>query len=257
MPFKGVLLDLAGVLYQGSQAISGSQKAIGDLRAAQLPVRFVTNTTRSTKVQIHQQLREMGLNVGLEEIHTPVQAARHWLEAHSAAPHLLLHPAIECEFAGLKFGERKAVVIGDAGSSFNYDTLNSAFRSLMGDAHFLALAKNRTFKDRDGMLSLDAGAFVAALEYASGKEAIVLGKPSPDFFRMALLGMECSPHHAVMVGDDAESDIAGALAAGIGTAVLVRTGKYRASDEEKYEPRPTATVDNFSAAVDWILSRND
>lgn len=147
-----------------------------------------------------------------------------------------------------------AVVVGDAGEAFDYLRLNKAFRELVDGADFLALATNRTFKDADGKLSLDAGAFVTALEFASGRKAAVLGKPSPDFFLAALAGLDCLPSEAVMVGDDAESDVAGALNAGLGAALLVRTGKYRPGDEARFEPAPTALVDDIVAGVDWIMA---
>uniref|UniRef100_UPI0025D480F3 HAD-IA family hydrolase n=1 Tax=Mesorhizobium sp. TaxID=1871066 RepID=UPI0025D480F3 len=82
-----------------------------------------------------------------------------------------------------------------------------------------------------------------------------LGKPSPDFFRSALADLNCLADEAVMVGDDAKSDVAGALRAGLGAALLVRTGKYRPKDETRFDPAPTAVVDDLAAAVDWILSR--
>ena len=139
-------------------------------------------------------------------------------------------------------------------SAFDYVKLNRAFRELIGGAEFLALATNRTFKDADGKLSLDAGAFVTALEFASGRRATVLGKPSPDFFHAALAGLGCASGDAVMVGDDAESDVAGALRAGMGAGLLVRTGKYRPGDEARFDPAPTALVDDLTAAVEWIMA---
>ena len=148
----------------------------------------------------------------------------------------------------------RAVVVGDAGEEFRYASLNRAFRELIAGASLIALAKNRSFKDADGKLSLDAGAFVAALEFASQRTALVLGKPAPGFFEAALASMDCPLKHAVMVGDDAEADVAGALRAGLGGAVLVRTGKYRPGDEERFEPPPTVTLESLSAAVDWILT---
>ena len=79
---------------------------------------------------------------------------------------------------------------------------------------------------------------MAALEYAAQREAVLLGKPAPDFFKAALASIECDGKEAVMVGDDAEADVAGALAAGVGSALLVRTGKYRPGDENKVKPAP-------------------
>ncbi|WP_292634210.1 HAD-IA family hydrolase, partial [Mesorhizobium sp.] len=138
---------------------------------------------------------------------------------------------------------------------FDHASLNRAFRELAAGADFVALAVNRTFKDADGQLSLDAGAFVAALEFASGRSPVVLGKPSPDFFLSALADLDCPAADAVMVGDDAEGDVAGALRAGLGAALLVRTGKYRPGDETRFDPAPAALVDDLAAAAEWIFSR--
>jgi HAD superfamily hydrolase (TIGR01458 family) len=208
---RGVLLDLAGVVYEGDHVLPGAIDAIARLHEAGLPLRFVTNTTTKTKAALLARLKKLGLEITGDELFTPGQAARAWLTAHDASPVLLVHPNLEGEFADLPHGATRAVVIGDAGEAFTYANLNHAFRALVDGATLLALAKNRTFKGDDGLLTLDAGAFVAALEYSSGLEAIVLGKPSPDFYAGALASMDCSPQDAVMVGDDAEADVAGAL----------------------------------------------
>jgi len=250
---RGVLLDLAGVVYEGDHVLPGAIEAVARLHAAGVALRFVTNTTTKTKQALLARLTRLGLEITGEELFTPGQAARDWLAAHDASPELLVHPDLEQEFAGIPARERRAVVVGDAGEAFTYANLNRAFRALIGGADLLALAKNRTFKADDGELSLDAGAFVAALEYASRKEAIVLGKPSPAFFRSALAGMDCAPDTAVMVGDDAEADTAGALRAGLAHALLVRTGKYQPGDETRFTPHPTATLADLADAADWIL----
>jgi HAD superfamily hydrolase (TIGR01458 family) len=121
------------------------------------------------------------------------------------------------------------VLVGDLGEGFTYDRLNAAFRLLVDGAQLLALQKNRYWRREDG-LALDAGPFVAALEYASGKKAVVVGKPERDFFELALREMGLAPHEAAMVGDDAESDVAGAQAAGL-QGFQVKTGKYHPGDE--------------------------
>jgi HAD superfamily hydrolase (TIGR01458 family) len=251
---RGVLLDLAGVIYDGDHALPGALAAVSRLRQAGLSLRFVTNTTRMPKRGVLRRLAELGLDVADAELVTPAEAARQWLATHDRSPLLLVHPDLEEEFEGQSGRTHRAVVIGDAGEDFDFARLNRAFRELIAGADFIALAKNRSFKDDDGALSLDAGAFVTALEFASGREALVLGKPSPAFFHVALGSMDCTPQSAVMVGDDAEADIAGALNAGLAAAVLVRTGKYRVGDETRFEPRPTATVAGLSAAADWIIA---
>ena len=250
---RAVLLDLLGVVYDADTPIAGAVAAVERLRQAGMPLRFVSNTTRTPRSAIITQLAAMGIRVADEELLTPARAAVEWLRRHGRRPHLLVHPDLEAEFSGLEGESGRAVVVGDAGEAFDHASLNRAFRELVVGADFVALATNRTFKDADGLLSLDAGAFVAALEFASGRSPVVLGKPSPDFFLSALAGMNCPATDAVMVGDDAESDVAGALRAGLGAALLVRTGKYRPNDETRFDPAPTALVDDLAAAIDWIL----
>lgn len=250
---KGVLLDIGGVVYVGETALAGAVDAVARLKHAGLPIRCVTNTTRTPVAGIVDRLKRMGLEVEADDVFTPARAAREHLKAHDLKAHLLIHPALGSDLAGLEGTGGDAVIIGDAGDGFSYAAMNAAFRKLMAGAEFIALAANRMFMDDDGELSIDCGAFVAALEYAVGREAIVLGKPSPDFFKAAAESMGCAVDETVMIGDDAEADIAGALAAGVAQAVLVRTGKYLDGDEIRFEPRPTATVPGLSDAADWVL----
>jgi HAD superfamily hydrolase (TIGR01458 family) len=251
---KGVLLDISGVLHAGDRAIPGAAEAVARLRDAGLPLRFLTNTTRRPRRVLLDKLQEMGFDVPAEALFTPATAARDALGARGAAPHLLIHPDLEEDFTDLpELGPDRAVVVGDAGRHFTFDTLNPAFRALVEGADFLALAANRSFRDDDGKLSMDAGAFVKALEYAAEVEATVLGKPAAGFYAAALESMGVPAQEAAMVGDDAEADVAGALRAGLGQAVLVRTGKYRDGDEGRVEPAPSHVADDLPAAVDWLL----
>ena len=252
---RAVLLDLAGVVYQGEQPLPGAGEAIAGLRTAGLHLRFLTNTTRMTRRALLSRLNSMGIAIAGDELFTPAQAARGWLATKGLSAHLLIHTALEEDFANLPASGPEAVVIGDAADGFTYAALNEAFRKLLAGAAFLALARNRSFKDEDGELSLDTGAFVTALEYATQREAVLLGKPAPDFFHTALASIACAGKEAVMVGDDAEADVAGALAAGLGAALLVRTGKYRPGDESKAKPAPSETVADLAAAARWIMAR--
>lgn len=252
---KAVCLDLAGVLYEGDAVVPGALDALARLHAAGLAVRFLTNSTRRPRRVILERLGRFGFDVAPEELFTPASAAMARLKAEGWAPHLLIHPDLTEDFNGAPEGAPQAVVVGDAGPFFTYERLNAAFRVLDGGGAFLALAANRVFRDVDGERSMDAGAFVAALEYASGRRAEVLGKPAPAFFAAALGSMGVEAGEAVMVGDDAEADVAGALSAGLGTAVLVRTGKYAPGDEGRFAPSPSAVVADIGAAVDWILTR--
>ena len=252
--FRAVLLDIGGVVTVGDAPLPGAIDAITRLRDAGLSIRYLTNTTRSAHTTLLASMQGAGIPVEAEELFTPAMAARRLLKGRGIAPHLLVHPDLEADFAGLEDCVDKALVLGDAGEGFTYDALNQAFRVLQTGAPFLALANNRSFRDADGGLSLDAGPFVAALSFASEREPVVLGKPSREFFNAALASVGCQPAEAVMVGDDAENDIGGALSAGL-SGILVRTGKYETGAEDTIDPPPTALVDDLPAAVDWILAQ--
>jgi HAD superfamily hydrolase (TIGR01458 family) len=181
------------------------------------------------------------------ELVTPARlAVEHCLAAGHRRALLLVRDDVKPDLAGLEaVGENAdVVVVGDLGEAFDYQILNHAFRELLGGAELLALQKNRYWRTPDG-LSLDVGAFVAALEYATGRDAVVVGKPAPAFFATVLDGLGVRPEDAVMVGDDVESDVGGALAAGLG-GILVRTGKYRADAVAASGIEPTTTVDSIA-----------
>ena len=140
--------------------------------------------------------------------------------------------------------EPDAVIMGDLGEAFGFEILNRAFRMVMDGAELVALQKNRFWRTEDG-LSLDAGPFVAAIEYATGRDAKVVGKPSASFFELVLEGLGSAPERAAMVGDDVETDIGGAMRAGL-AGILVRTGKFREDFVRSSGIEPTATVGSIA-----------
>jgi HAD superfamily hydrolase (TIGR01458 family) len=246
-----VLLDLSGVLYVGDAPLPGALAAVRRLQASGLALRYLTNVSRTPAARLRERLAAMGFDVPARDLHTAPLAARRYVERRGLRPFLLVHRDIRCEFEGLATEPPDAVVLGDAGDGFTYAALNRAFRLLADGAPLIATGANRCFQDRDG-LSLDIGPFVAALEYAARVEAVVLGKPSAAFFLSALDGLGCAPHEAVMVGDDAEADVAGACAAGL-AGILVRTGKYRQGDERRVAGPAAQVCADIGAAVELIL----
>jgi HAD superfamily hydrolase (TIGR01458 family) len=249
---KGVLLDLSGTLQVGDAPIPGAISAVRRLQEAGLILRFVTNTSRKTRKTLHDDLIGMGFSMPLEHIFTGALAVRRYLERHRLRPHLLVHRNLVAEFDGLDQENPDAVVVGYAEDGFTFHKMNQAFRYLKAGARFLATGRTRYFEGTDGLV-LDAGPFIAALEYAAETEALVLGKPSADFFLAAAKELGLQPSECVMVGDDADSDVAAAERAGL-HGILVRTGKYRRGDEEKI-PEDALLLDDIEAAVDEIIKR--
>jgi HAD superfamily hydrolase (TIGR01458 family) len=222
---KGLLIDLDGTLYTENGPIPGALEALNRFEEAGIPYRYVTNTTRKPRREVVSRLRELGFQAQENLVFTPAAAANTLLrgkKCHALVAGALLEdlPEIVPEDEAPEY-----VLVGDLGDGFDYSRLNAAFRHLMNGAGLVALQKNRFWQEADG-LSLDAGPFVAALEYASGKTALVVGKPEPAFFEAVLRDLGLEAWEVAMVGDDAESDVAGAQRASL-RGIQVRTGKYR------------------------------
>jgi len=248
---RTLLLDLSGVLYVGRQALPGARDAVTRLQTTGMPVRYVTNTTRTPRNTILRQLSDLGFAIRPDELLTAPDAARRYLADHNLSALALIHPALRPELADLIHADADAVLIGDAGHEFTYENLNRAFRLLADGAPLIAMGRNRYFQEADG-LSLDAGPFITALEYAADTEAIVTGKPAAAFFGAAAADLGCEADEILMVGDDVEADVLGALDAGL-QAALVRTGKFRPGDEQRLQGTTAQTFDDLNAVVEWVL----
>jgi phospholysine phosphohistidine inorganic pyrophosphate phosphatase len=244
---EALLLDLSGVIYVQDEAVPGAAEALTELRERGLPLRLVTNTTMRPRRAILERLDRLGIDADPSELLTPATLARRRCEeAGYNSVALVVLDELREDLEGLEQrGDRAdAVVIGDLGDAWDYEVLNRAFRQLIDGAELIALQRNRYWETADG-ISLDAGPFVAALEYAIGRRAEVVGKPSPAFFELALADLGVGADRAAMVGDDVEADVGGALEAGI-AGILVRTGKYREADVRASGIEPTATVDSIA-----------
>lgn len=255
MPIRSLLIDIDGVLYLAGMPIPGSIEALQRLRREGIGLRLLTNTTRQTRSAIVRNLQAIGFDVAEHEVITGALAARRLLQQRELRAHLLVHPDLRPDFAGLDTDAPNAVVVGDAGDGFSYAAMNTAMRVLLDQpgAPLIAIARNRYFRAAEG-LCLDAGPYVAALEYAADIRAELTGKPAPALFRAALDDLHTTPEQAAMIGDDLECDALGAQAIGL-RGVLVRTGKYRPSDESAGKPRADLVAHDFRAAVDELLAR--
>jgi HAD superfamily hydrolase (TIGR01458 family) len=244
---RALLVDLDGVLYVDDEPIPGAVDAVAACRAAGLGLRFVTNTTQRSHAHTLAKLERIGVPVEPGELITPAVLAVEHCRAHGyERVALLMADDVKTDFAGLSEADddADAVVVGDLGERFDYAVLNRAFRQVIGGAELIALQRNRYWLRSDG-LSLDVGPFVAALEYAANVDAVVVGKPAPAFFGLALSQLGARPDEAAMVGDDVESDIGGAVRAGL-RAVLVRTGKFREETLAAADPPPTDVIDSIA-----------
>ncbi len=250
---RALLIDLDGVLYVEEEPIPGAAAAVKRLADSPLGLRFVTNTTAHSRQRTLAKLARLGFDVADADLITPAAlAVRHCREGQMRRVALIMNEEVKDDFAGLEEVDHDcdAVIIGDLGPAFGYDVLNHAFRQVMNGAELIALQKNRYWLRADG-LSLDVGPFVAAIEFATGHPAYVVGKPARAFFDDALADLGVSGALAAMVGDDIESDIGGALGAGL-RAILVQTGKYRPDSVRRSGITPTAVLASIADVPDLL-----
>lgn len=247
---KGYLFDLDGTLYVGDAPLPGAVEAIQRLVEHDVPRRYLTNTTRFSRRELAARLRAMGFVIGPGELFTAPLAAAAWLRDRGLRRIALYLPESAREdFTGLEMVDDapEAVVVGDLGAEWDFGRLNRAFQQVLGGSRLVALQKNRYWRTAEG-LTLDAGPFVAALEYAAGVEAAVVGKPRAAYFHLAAGSMGLDPATVTVIGDDLAADVGGAQAAGM-RGVLVRTGKFREEDLTTSPVRPDKVAATLAEAI--------
>jgi len=262
-----ILFDLDGVFYQGDRAIAGAADVVAWARDEAIPHLFVTNTTSRPRSALVEKLAGFGIDATPGQIFTPAVAAVHWLEQQCAKKYpgqkvaLFIPEATQSDFKPISLSDSEdddvcAVVVGDLGEQWDFNTLNRAFRLLMHDnqPQLLALGMTRYWQAADG-LRLDVAPFVMALSHASGVEPRVLGKPAPLFYQGALDVLGASAEQAVMIGDDIVSDIGGAQDAGL-RGLLVRTGKFRPQDLQG-EISPDGVLESVRDLPEWWCQHKD
>jgi HAD superfamily hydrolase (TIGR01450 family) len=267
-----LLLDMDGVVVRGGEPLPGAAEAVAALIRQGVPFRLLTNSSLWSRQSLAHKLLGAGVPIGSDRIVTALSATaalarRRWPDRPLyvlAAPDalrefegqwLLSDAEATTAGAGAAAGTTggavagagaAAVIVGDAGAGFTWERLNAAFRLVRGGAQLVAMHRNPWWLTPGGP-TLDSGAFVRALEFATGRRALLVGKPARAIFRAAVdalaaeVGRGLAPDTVLMVGDDLQTDVAGARRAGLRTA-LVLTGKHGPDDLEAARRRGTAAL---------------
>jgi len=268
---RGFVLDADGVILLKGEPLPGAPEALAKLAAAHIPVRVVTNYSTAHRSTLAAGLARPGFAPDPERIITAASAAAGFTATRFAgrALYVIANPDAIREFDGQHLlsadqaaepeASVAAVVIGDGGDDLSYRNLDTAFRLIRGGAAFLAMHRNPWWLTRRGP-TLDAGAFVVGLEFALGRRATVLGKPSPVVFRQALAGLATDlglrrlpPAEAAMVGDDPVADVAAAQRVGL-RGILVLTGKVGADEAAEAHARGRRAPDAIAASLADVVA---
>jgi HAD superfamily hydrolase (TIGR01458 family) len=247
-----VCLDISGTIAEGSLGapLPGAVDAVRRV-AERLPVRFVTNVTSQTSAAIVEHLRREQLLEDPETLFTPATTARRVLEGERASGVLLADGPVRADLDWFREDpDGPSVLVATEGHDLRIADLQPAFRRLLDGAALYALQRNRYFRRGDELLT-DVGPLAALLAYAADVDVQVFGKPSELLFEAIAEGAGVPLDRALMVGDDAEFDVAASIELGL-KGVLVRTGKYRAGDEDQVSPRPSAVLDSIADLPGWL-----
>jgi HAD superfamily hydrolase (TIGR01458 family) len=242
-----ILLDVDGVLHVSGEPIPGAVDAVNRLYRIGHSLRFVTNNSTRPRAKLAADDADLQT--------TPGAAARELAGRRVLA---LVMAAVVPDLEGIELvgDSADAVLVGGADETlepnqvFSYMNLNRAFSELQAGAELYCLHKNRWWQTKRGPM-LDAGAFVAGLEYACDHDATVLGKPSPAYFAAALEHLGAEPELTWLVTDDLEDDVRGAQRFGMRT-VLLRTGKFRPEVLDRTEVVPDMVLSSIAQFPEWL-----
>ena len=246
--YKGILLDLEGVIYEGSRLIDGSIETINKLLAHGFNIKYLTNTTTTSRRLVFEKLIQFKLPLIEPDIFSPAIAANIFLKKKNISRiSLFTNQSLQEDFADFVIDDLRpeAIILGDLYKEFRWEKLNKAFQIILeANPLIIALHKNRYCK-RENKLGLDLGPFVAALEYATSKKSVLIGKPEKNFFNLAIEDMKLKNEEVVMIGDDIFADIGGAKNIFLST-IQVKTGKFQKKDETNVYLQPDYRINSIS-----------
>jgi inorganic pyrophosphatase len=251
LPIRNILFDIEGTLVFNKRPIPGAVETVRYIHSEGYKAKFLTNITRRSPGAIAKDLKNLGFDIGEEQIQTATSACIAFLQRRPGKScHLVVPDSALKMFKGILLNDDDPdyVVISDIGDRFTYAAMDKAFLLLEKGAELIALQKNMFWFDGERK-RLDCGAFVAGLEAASGKQAMVMGKPSTEFFDLALETLGASPQETIVVGDDVLTDIEGA---GKMRSVLVGTGKFQPDHIKPPYGKHTWFIDSVADLVDLL-----
>jgi glycerol-1-phosphatase len=250
--YDAVLLDLDGCVWVGGSPTRGAPEAIAALRAAGKALAFVTNDSRHSPEEYVRKLWSVGIQASLDEVVTVGGAVQYVLaERPPGRPAYVvgssaIYRHVTDAGARIVNGTPRApaaeVVVFAAHDELDFAEMRGAMQAVLGGAELIATDRDGSYPSAEGMAP-GTGAFLAALEYATGTTGRVLGKPEPQLFYTAL--DRIGRGRALVIGDRLESDLAGAASAGLDAAIVLSGVTSRQAAQEASDPAPVAIAEDL------------
>jgi HAD superfamily hydrolase (TIGR01458 family) len=253
---KGFLVDLDGTLYFKRKPISKSIETVSILRKMGINLLFLTNTDSKSPNTIFKILQEYGFSINKDEIFTPIIALKEYLSKYpNKTSYIISTEEVAKEFKDFKQVKESEVpdfvILGDFHDNWDVHRLNKAFKYVLKGANLLGTQGNTYYLDHNGEPVIDTGSFVQMIAKAANVTPKIFGKPSKEYFMQALEILKLKANEVVVIGDDIESDIKGAINANI-KGILVKTGKGQYYDSSKLDIKPYLILESFSSILEII-----
>jgi glycerol-1-phosphatase len=254
--YDHLLLDLDGCVWVGDHATPRAREALAEIRGAGKTISFVTNDAALAPEEYVRKLWSLGLQASLEEIVSVGAAIQYTLADRTpgtptfviGSPAIFRH-VVDAGQRIVNNSDRAVeaqIVVVAIHDGFGFGELRTATQAVLAGAEMIAAGRDRTLPTTDGT-SPGTGALVAALEYATGRTALSVGKPDPIMFETALDRL--GPGRTLMVGDRLDSDLAGAAQAGLDGAIVLTGVTTQEQADAASDPAPVAVAENLYSLV--------
>lgn len=248
---KPLLIDLDGVLRLGRNPAPGLDNFFDYIKSSDRKCAIISNTTLSTAATVYKYFYDFDLPVPCLMM-TAADATAFYIKTNYKRAAVYSTPEVKRLFEEvLDYDNPEVVVMGDLGKEWDFNSLNNIFKLVQNGAELIAMQKNKFWSTPEDGLLLDLGAFVAAIEYSTGKSATLIGKPSPLYFYSALDKLNAPRFNFLMLGDDLENDIMGAQNIG-GSGILILSGKTKPPLKFEDGKTPDYIVENLDETIEIL-----
>jgi 4-nitrophenyl phosphatase len=253
---KGLIIDMDGVLWYEQQPLGDLPKIFKRINELNLKVILATNNASRTVDEYHHKLNSFGVKLEDWQVINCAQAAGIYLSESypdGCNVYVVGSPSLKrtLESYNLQVVDENEknvqVVVASIDYDLSYDKLKHATLLIHSGCDFIGTNTDATYPTPEGYLP-GSGMVVGALEITSGQRARIVGKPEPILYEMALKRLELKPEETLTIGDRLETDIAGAQAAGMHTA-LVLTGASTLDQAQDFTPSPEVVVQDLSTLI--------
>lgn len=243
---KPILIDLDGVLRSGKTLLPGIDEFLEALDKLENPQIILSNSTLNSSKNLQKFFKENNVKLKIPLL-TAADASLEFIKGKYSKAAVYAVDAVKEIFTDyLDYKNPEVVIVGDLDKAWNYEIMNEIFRFLKSGTDFIAMQKNKFWTTPEDGLLLDAGAFIKGIEYAADKEALLIGKPSPEYFKTAFRKINCNENSEfIMIGDDIINDIKGAKDLGAET-ILIYTGKTKSPITEEQKKFTDYEVNNLT-----------